>query len=289
MVCVWVLSACGGGGGGGFTALPGGVQTGEDGHAYFVDPNQSGQAESLHLIDVFWGRLVDVFDVDEEGNPRPRPVFRNFVVNENVPSNGLEYTLETNPINQAQRLIIHRSYDPEDPEQNGPGSFLDLLRGASSSLGVVLAKNDDGSSSPPFSFVARNACLVLRFSDLLDDSEDTQTLLPELVRFGTGYPPEAPFEGRVLFDPNHGGAVGARFSRYVTTSSRTVPSCIRARCSITGAMTSFPVARIVLIRKALLRSPLRTRPRATRSMRRLPITSSTESRGFSMPPFVPGR
>ncbi len=211
MVCVWVLSACGGGGGGGFTALPGGVQTGEDGHAYFVDPNQSGQAESLHLIDVFWGRLVDVFDVDEEGNPRPRPVFRNFVVNENVPSNGLEYTLETNPINQAQRLIIHRSYDPEDPEQNGPGSFLDLLRGASSSLGVVLAKNDDGSSSPPFSFVARNACLVLRFSDLLDDSEDTQTLLPELVRFGTGYPPEAPFEGRVLFDPNHGGAVGARF------------------------------------------------------------------------------
>ena len=202
-------AACGGGGGSeGSTAPPGQVQEDEQGRPFITDPNRGGQGLDLHLVDVFWGRLVDVHDVDPGGTPSPRPLFRDFVVNENIPSNGIDYTLETNPLTQTQRLVIHRTYVPGDASQ---GSLLALLREASSSLAAVLAKNDDGSSSPPFSLVARNACLVLRFDDLLDDSEEQARLLPELVRMRTGYPPASPFEGRVRFDSNHGGMRGGRF------------------------------------------------------------------------------
>jgi len=201
-------TSCGGGGGSGQVGFPGQVLTREDGRPYFVDPNESGVGQDLRLLDVFWGRLVDVFDVDEEGNTRARPIFSDFVIDQNVPSNGQEYTLETNPITQGQRLIIHRPYSATEI---GGSSFIALLRNAESGLPVVLAKNDDGSSAAPFSLVARNACLVLRFSDLLDDAPEVEEIVAELVKLATGYPPSSPFAGRILFDPNHGGPAGGRF------------------------------------------------------------------------------
>jgi len=34
------------------------------GQLYLVDPHQGGRAEELRLVETFWGRLVDVFDLD---------------------------------------------------------------------------------------------------------------------------------------------------------------------------------------------------------------------------------
>jgi len=85
------------------------------------------------------------------------------------------------------------------------------LKRAENGLAPVLPRNDDGSSAPPFSYVARNSTLVLLFNDVLDDSAAARIQLNEMVRIITGYPPATPFQGRVLFDPNHGAILGGSF------------------------------------------------------------------------------
>ena len=52
---------------------------------------------------------------------------------------------------------------------------------------------------------------MLRFDDLLEDGPEAELALLETIRARTGYPPRTPFAARLLFDPNHGGAVGREF------------------------------------------------------------------------------
>jgi hypothetical protein len=73
----------------------------------------------------------------------------------------------------------------------------------------VLPRPEQGSA--PVSLVARNACLSLRFDDLLDDDLEARLALPETVRVLVGAPPATPFTARILFDPNHGGTADGRF------------------------------------------------------------------------------
>ncbi|MAB79891.1 MAG: hypothetical protein CMJ89_11110 [Planctomycetes bacterium] len=208
MVVFFALASCTGGGGGvGQVGVPGEFQTDSSGHLFFVDPHMGGRGESLRLVDMLWGRLVDVHDVDVDGTPNQQPLIRDLVINQNVVTDG-EYTLETNPITRRTRLVIHEPHDPSLPND---GAFLSLLRDATANLAPILPKNDDGSSSPPFSLVARNACIVLRFNDLMEDSADAALGISERVRLGTGTPPDTPFGSRILFGPNHGGSVGGRF------------------------------------------------------------------------------
>jgi hypothetical protein len=65
--------------------------------------------------------------------------------------------------------------------------------------------------SGPISLVARNACISLRFDDLLDDGAAARLELSETVRVLVGYPPSTPFATRLTFDPNHGGLAGGEF------------------------------------------------------------------------------
>ena len=204
-----LFSACGGGGGG--TEL---VESSDEllekpgGGFFFRDAHRSGRASRLGLVDIYWGRLVDVYDVDADGQRAAEPVHRDLLIREDLLPDGERYRFESNPVTLRTRLVILRT---RGLPEGGGESFEELLRFALRDLPPVLPKHDDGSSPAPFSFVARNATLSLRFDDLLDDGPEAQLQLRETVRLLTGYPPSTPFEARLLFDPNHGGVANGRF------------------------------------------------------------------------------
>ncbi len=206
-----LLCACssGGGGGGGSSGIPGQelAKPGSD-ETFFVDFNQSGNATRLHLAEVFWARIVDVHDIDDQGRVNAEPIFRDFTINETIQSDASNYRLETNPISQSTRLVILRQRGAPDA---GLGTFDSLLRFAAEGLPPVTPKHDDGSTGDQYSFVVRNGTLVLRFDDVLDDDLEAEQDLLETVRVKVGYPPETPFPARQFFDPNHGAIVSGEF------------------------------------------------------------------------------
>jgi len=69
LVSGFILAGCSGGSSGsGSTGNQG--QVGSDGNRLFLtDDNESGHAAELLLREMFWGRLVDVHDVDASGQP----------------------------------------------------------------------------------------------------------------------------------------------------------------------------------------------------------------------------
>jgi hypothetical protein len=171
------------------------------GGGYFVsDEHQGGRASRVRLVDLAFGRLVDVHDVDESGRPSALPVLRDVVIGEHVLSNGNGLVLETSPITGKSRLIVER---PRAAPEDGRGTFLALLTEASRALGPVLPRG--GTGVQPHSLVPRNATLVLRFDDLLEDGPATRELLRSIVRLTVGYPADVPQTARILFDPSHGG------------------------------------------------------------------------------------
>src|SRR5262245_37514445 len=75
------LTACGGSGSGGDTGLPPGVELAKPGGGtFFVDPSLGGSATRLHLVEMSWGRLVDVHALDGGGKVDPEPAFRDLVI-----------------------------------------------------------------------------------------------------------------------------------------------------------------------------------------------------------------
>jgi len=199
-------SGCSGGGGGALSpggSAVGAFRTKPEGGYYFEDAHDSGHATHLSLLEILWGRLVDVHDTDASGEERVEPRFHDLVINQNIVSDGVNYTLASSPVTHKARLVIHA--------KKGSERFDALLRSAMQGLAPIAPKHDNGSSPPPFSFVARNACLVLRFDDLLEDDADAALALQETVRARTGYPPTTPFGARLFFDPNHGGLEGSEF------------------------------------------------------------------------------
>jgi len=200
---LFLTASCNGGsGGGGMIGSVGAELTKPDGSTFFNEKNSGGNGSTLKLLDVSWGRLVDVHDIDAStGDPDPTPLFRDFVINETVQSDGQTFLLETNPVTQKTRLVILRE-DTEDPLDD----FSLLLKQAGSDLSPIQPKSDAVGTLPPFSFIARNAALVLRFDDLLDDGAAAQLTLPNDVTVLTGYAPNLPYQNkRVIFDPNFGG------------------------------------------------------------------------------------
>lgn len=175
------------------------------GGTFFVDENGSGGRASLHLAQVLWGRLVDVHEIDVAGNRVEVPVFRDFVVEPGVLTNGASYVLDRNPVTQRERLTIQaRKTGVVDTS-----AFDQLLAEANDALPAVTTKNTN--SAPPFTSVPRNACVVLRFDDCLDDSAAGALNLFNTVQVVSGYPPSTPFAARVVFDPNHGATIRGAF------------------------------------------------------------------------------
>jgi hypothetical protein len=187
--------------------VPGTLGTRPDGAPFVADAHQGGSARALHLVDLRWGRLVEVLGLDGAGEIDPRPVLRDFVVGQDVVDDGINYRLVDNIDVGTERLVILRQ--PGAPEPSiGAGTFEELLLAAETNLSVVAPR--DPSGPPPFSTVVRNAALVARFDDLLrDGSEENQALYTSLRLALPGSPFVA--RARLLFDPNHGGIRRGRF------------------------------------------------------------------------------
>ncbi len=199
-------AACNSGSGssGGGTVVGGELlQRPDTGALFLSETHQRGSAGRLSLIELNWGRLVDVYALDGSGQREAAPRLRDFAVRETLTSDGVNYTTDTDPFTGRTTLLVHRRVDE--------AGFAALLRQASTDLPIVQPKSDDGSSPAPFSYLARNATLVLRFDDLLKDGPEERLALASMIRLRVGYPPVVPFEARFFFDPNHGGLSGGSF------------------------------------------------------------------------------
>lgn len=166
-----------------------------------VDPNQSGQASSLRITGLFWGRLATVRDSSGAVQQTDMPI------GEDVRTDGVDFELEINPITEETSVTILHPYTPsaivngvETSPYQRAFSRLDL------NLTPIADKDIDPSELPPFTMVPRNASLIVRFNDLLDSS----TIGPQTIKLVSGSPlnsdtTTAPFEARILRDINHGG------------------------------------------------------------------------------------
>jgi len=177
-----------------------------------VDPNQGGKASSLRITEIRWGRLVDIYDAeDDDDNPATPPIrnliLREYLVSENIITDGFNYLLETSPFTEQVELTILADSDSDDPASGLPETeaerFTRLLEDATINLGFVTPTGLGSSYLPPFPLVPRNAALSITVSDLLDHS----TVNEQTVRVLTGTPANLPFGARVLVDPNFGAFI----------------------------------------------------------------------------------
>jgi hypothetical protein len=192
---------------GGSTSL-GAFRAKPEGGYYFETAHQDGNASRFGLVEITWGRLVDVFALDAAGEVESVPVLRDYVINENVQNEPGTWRLEASPITQQFRLVILRQVEAPD---DGSGTFAVLARRAAEGLPGIRPKSDRPDEPTPFSLVARNATLVLACDDLLADDRARMPELFQEVRVLTGYPPSVPVETRFVFDPHHGGVVNGAF------------------------------------------------------------------------------
>ncbi|MCY3002184.1 MAG: hypothetical protein NTV21_10300, partial [Planctomycetota bacterium] len=197
-----LVAGCAGGGGSGASnsgALPGTVLTNPTtGKLFLVDDNAAGATTSLRIVETYWGRLVDVYDVDSTAE-----VLRDFVISEDIDTDGINYRLERDPLTERDKLTILF--------QTGTPEFQFALQQAEANLQVMLKKGLDPAELPPFTSVPRNAAMVLRFNDVLDDGGSPATgnltypgsVSDATLEVLTGYSPTQPYEARILPDPNH--------------------------------------------------------------------------------------
>lgn len=157
---------------------------------FIGDPHQDGTASELFVEDLSFGRLVEVFDFDSSTGNR-RLIYSNVVVGPQITSDGFDYQFDENLAQQTTLTILHK---------HGTPAFATALASAEAARTPI---SDNGllPSLPPWSMVARNAAISIRFSDLLDAS----TVRAKNIKLRTGYPPLEPFTGRVIADRNHGG------------------------------------------------------------------------------------
>ena len=177
-----------------------------------VDPNQGGKASSLHIEEIRWGRLVDIYDAeDDDGNPATPSIrnliLREYLVSENIITDGFNYKLETSPFTEQVELTILADSDSDDPAGGLPETeaerFTRLLADATVNLGFVTPTGIGTSFLPPFPLIPRNAAISIVVSDLLDHSSVNE----QTVRVLTGTPASLPFGARVLPDPNYGAFI----------------------------------------------------------------------------------
>ncbi len=191
------VSACGTGvssgvNGGGNGTSSGATNVNPDGTVWFTSENSGGSASKLFIRDVFWGRLVDIFDVS--GKLR----HKDYLIGEDIQSDGVDYQLSINPVTEQASLTILRPF--------GSGLYTLAFDRLDQNLGPILPKSDTGSA-PPYSFIPRNATIGVRFSDLINPATLNQSTLKLLV----GNPPVLPFEARLIPDSNYGGTSGGVF------------------------------------------------------------------------------
>lgn len=189
------VAACGGGGATGGSSGSGTIgqsHTNADGTVWFTEENQGGAATQLFIEEVFWGRLVNVYDA------QGTLMHRDYLIGEDIRSDGLDYQLDINAVTeQANLTILHDA---------GTVAYESAFDRIDQNLGPILPKGVEGDL-PPFSFVPRNAAIEVRFSDVIDPA----TLNATTLQVQVGNPPSDPFEARLTIDPNYGAEIGGVF------------------------------------------------------------------------------
>lgn len=155
-----------------------------------LDPHQDGQASSLHLTGVLWGRLADVFDLDPATGIR-RVQARNLVIGEDIQSDGVDFEVQTQLFTGLVEVTVLHRLGSAEFEQ----AYERLEQG------LVSVPTVDPAGLPPFPLIARNAAIVVRLDDLVRPS----TAGEDTLRIFAGDPPANSFAARVLVDGNHGG------------------------------------------------------------------------------------
>lgn len=182
--------------------------------SFIVDSNFGGQATNLRIQGVFWGRLVNVFDANDELQ------HVDFVIGEDIITDAVDYEVTTNPVTEVTSLkILHDA---------GTAAYAQALARTDDNLIPIQKKGLGPNVLPPFSLAPRNSAIVIRFDDLLgfyfDEGIDPVLggddvwrdfsggnlintggqINSSSVQVRTGNPPIAAFAARVFPDPNHG-------------------------------------------------------------------------------------
>jgi len=161
------------------------------GGAFVVAPNQAGQGQAVRLTGLFWGRMVDVYETVQATGER-RLVFSEFVVGDDIATDGVDFVLERDPLTEVEELVLLH-------ELGTPGWDAAFAR-LEANLQPIQPKGLSVGVAPPFSAMPRNAVLVVAFDDLLASSSVDATT----VQLRVGTPPTQVLEARVFPDPNHG-------------------------------------------------------------------------------------
>lgn len=172
---------------------------------FVVDANERGASGQLRLLGMFWGRIVDVFDLSGA------LMATDYVIGENIQSDA-NYLVVTNAVTQRTSVTIRHLAGTEGYES----AFVALDQ----NMTPVQDKSLDAAELGPYSMVPRNSAMVLRFNDLLEQrfkdgfwrdnlnnatvNRSTGQLDNQLVKIQVGYPPVAFYEGRMMVDRNHG-------------------------------------------------------------------------------------
>jgi hypothetical protein len=261
------VAACGGGSSGGDGAGSG-LQPGtiaENPGAlgafkrFIVDAHGSGAASQLGLLGMQWGRLVDVHDLDPATGVS-EPIFQEMVVDPTLASDGIDYRLERSPVTGRETLVILHRFGDRGWERAFPR--------LESGLQNVLIKGVSPAELPPFSAVPRNAALVLRFDDLLDDggSRGAATypgrVSSDTVLVEVGYPPTAHFQARIFPDSNHGGLRNGLFHSTRAIVDLTVTEVEGQQHGLATNARGLPAAITTSMANVALRLPTRVAPAA---------------------------
>jgi len=160
-------------------------------NTFVVDANSGGKAGSLIIQQLTWGRLVNVRD--KQG------VLQNtdMVVGDEIRSDAVDFELSVNPFTEESTVrILHDAGTP---------AYVTAFKRLDMFLTVALDKGLDPGTLPPFTQVPRNAALMIKFNDLIDDA----TIQPANLRMVVGYPATSPFSFRLVQDRNHGDLIDA--------------------------------------------------------------------------------
>lgn len=147
-----------------------------------------GGGSGLFLLDAHWGRLVDVLDDDGA------LVLEDVLINHELEGDGINYLVTLNPVTEKESLVIL--------QPNGTAAFDALLVAATTGLKTISAKGL--SDPPPYTMVARNAGVRLRFSKPIDPATVDFTTVQVL----TGNPPTQAFTGRYVVRNDIGAGRG---------------------------------------------------------------------------------
>jgi hypothetical protein len=151
------------------------------GGAALSDPHQGGRASRLEVVEVGFGRLVDLYDHDAASGGESLQ-YADLVVDPGL-AEGADLRLEADA-GRTRLVVLHPVGSP---------GFLAALGRATGRLPAV-----PEPSALPGAGVPRDAVLAVRFNDLVD----SQSIRPETVWVDAD---GAPLGVRVLADPHHGG------------------------------------------------------------------------------------